>query len=115
MIDCGDAMREACECRLKVIKAEDKIACLIGVAVFQIVVLVAVVIFLLTEVASLKSRISDIESRTTDVEALKMDAVLMKMQLYGSNQAFGQELRRINKHTGMSRFEWNAPAEEDAQ
>lgn len=41
------------------------------------------------------------------IKQLELDRDLLRMTAYGTNEAVGKELRRINQHTGMSRFEWN--------
>ena len=42
-----------------------------------------------------------------EIRQLELDRDLLRMTVYGTNEAVGKELRRINQHTGMSRFEWN--------
>lgn len=42
-----------------------------------------------------------------EIKQLQSDRDLLRMTVYGTNEAVGKELRRINQHTGMTRFEWN--------
>lgn len=58
--------------------------------------------------ASLVAACAEVNRVRSEIKQLEQDRDLLRMTVYGTNEAVGKELRRINQHTGMSRFEWNA-------
>ena len=58
--------------------------------------------------ASLVAACAEVNRVRSEIRQLELDRDLLRMTVYGTNEAVGKELRRINQHTGMSRFEWNA-------
>ena len=58
--------------------------------------------------ASLVAACAEVNRVRSEIKQLELDRDLLRMTVYGTNEAVGKELRRINQHTGMSRFEWNA-------
>lgn len=58
--------------------------------------------------ASLVAACAEVNRVRSEIKQLELDRDLLRMTVYGTNEAVSKELRRINQHTGMSRFEWNA-------
>lgn len=58
--------------------------------------------------ASFVEACAEVNRVRSEINQLKLDRDLLRMTVYGTNEAVSKELRRINQHTGMSRFEWNA-------
>ena len=57
--------------------------------------------------ALLVAACSEVNRVRSEIKQLELDRDLLRMTVYGTNEAVSKELRRINQHTGMSRFEWN--------
>lgn len=57
--------------------------------------------------ASLVAACAEVNRVRSEIKQLELDRDLLRMTVYGTNEAVSKELRRINQHTGMSRFEWN--------
>ena len=58
--------------------------------------------------ASLVAACAEVNRVKSEIKQLELDRDLLRMTVYGTNEAVSKELRRINQHTGMSRFEWDA-------
>ena len=57
---------------------------------------------------SLVAACAEVNRVRSEIKQLELDRDLLRMTVYGTNEAVSKELRRINQHTEMSRFEWNA-------
>ena len=58
--------------------------------------------------AFLVAACAEVNRVRSEIKQLELDRDLLRMTVHGTNEAVSKELRRINQHTGMSRFEWNA-------
>lgn len=65
--------------------------------------------------ASLVAACSEVNRIRGEIKQLELDRDLLRMTVYGTNEAVGKELRRINQHTGMTRFEWNTDEPKQAE
>ena len=65
---------------------------------------VALFVFLCASIVAACAEVNRVRS---EIKQLELDRDLLRMTVYGTNEAVSKELRRINQHTGMSRFEWN--------
>ena len=57
--------------------------------------------------ASLVAACAEVNRVRDEIKQLELDRDLLRVMVYGGGEAVSKELRRINQHTGMTRFEWN--------